>query len=50
MVSFFAGIQILRFWPKTRDHSKAFDSFFLCTHNSSLESDMKMYFALLWHE
>ena len=28
MVSFFAGIQILRFWPKTMDHSKVFDFIF----------------------
>ena len=28
MISFFAGVQIFRFWPKTIDYSKAFRSLF----------------------
>ena len=46
MASFFAGIKIFRFWPKTMDYRKAFRSIYLCTHNSSLEGATKLKFAI----
>ena len=45
MVSFFARIEIFRFWLKTMDYSKAFS---FRTHNSSLEGATELKFVLLW--
>ena len=45
MESFFAGIKIFRFWPKTMDYSKAFWSNYLCTNNSTLEGATELKFA-----
>ena len=47
MVSFFAEVEIFRFWPKTMDYtySQAFLSISLRASNSSLEGAMKLKLA-----
>ena len=47
MKSFFADIQIISFWSKTMDYSKAFRPNYFHTHNSSLEDATKLKFAPL---
>ena len=37
MVSFFAGIEIVRFWPKTMDIVHGFDAISFRSRKSSLE-------------
>ena len=45
MVSLFAEIGVIGFWPKSLDYSKAFCSNSLRTYNSSLEGATKLKFA-----
>ena len=47
MVSFFAKIDSISFWPKSLDYSKAFCSNSLRTHSCSLEGASKLKFAPL---
>ena len=46
IVSFFAEVDSISFWPKSLDYSKAFCSYSLRTHNSALELKFAPFFPL----